>query len=70
MCRIHLSIDRGKGGLTCEEVLLGINEVIGGLVHLYLTVPGLGHVPYTGIAGNHMELRGHVKVIVFWMGCV
>jgi len=47
--------------LTREEVLLGVYEVVGGLVHLNLTLPRLRHVPHSGVAGYHMELKKKKK---------
>lgn len=44
--------------VTCEEVLLCIDEVIRGFVHLDFTLPGLGHVPDTRITADYMELNG------------
>lgn len=45
------------GELTSEEVFLGIDEVVGGLVHLNLTLPWLRHVPHPRVTGYHMELK-------------
>lgn len=44
-------------GLTSEEVFLGIDEVVGGLVHLNLTLPCLRHVPHPRVAGYYMKLK-------------
>lgn len=44
------------GGLTGEEVLLGVDEVVGGLVHLDLTLPRLRHVPHPRVAGYDVKL--------------
>lgn len=43
--------------ITCEEVLLRKNEVVGGFVHLQLALPRLRHVPGAGVAGVDVELR-------------
>lgn len=45
------------GELTCEEVLLGVDEVVCGLVHLDLALPRLGHVPHPRVAGYDVELK-------------
>lgn len=43
--------------LTGEEVLLGIDEVVGGFVHFNLTLPWLRHVPHSGVAGYYVKLQ-------------
>lgn len=52
-------------GLTGEEVLLGVDEVVRGLVHLDLTLPRLGHVPHPGVTGYHMELKQRQSMMTF-----
>lgn len=44
-------------GLTGEKVFLGVDEVVGGLIHLNLTLPRLRHVPHPGVTGYHVELK-------------
>lgn len=46
-----------EDSLTREEVFLSIDKVIGGLVHLNLTLPSLRHVPHPRVAGYHMKLE-------------
>lgn len=45
------------GGLTREEIFLSVDEVVGGLIHLNLTLPGLRHVPHPRVTGYHMKLK-------------
>lgn len=45
------------GELTCEEILLRVDEVVGGLIHLDLTLPRLRHVPHPRVTGYHVELK-------------
>lgn len=51
-------------GLTCKEVFLGIDKVVGGLVHFNLALPGLRHVPYPRVTGYYMKLKQqtHFKI--------
>lgn len=51
------------GGLTSEEVFLGIDEVVGGLIHFNLTLPWLRHVPYPRVAGYHMKLTKEKEIL-------
>lgn len=52
----HGQIKESEILLTSEEAFLGVDEMVRGLVHLNLTLPRLGHVPYPGVAGYHVEL--------------
>lgn len=53
-------------GLTSEEVFLGIDEVVSGLVNLNLTLPWLRHVPHPRVAGYDMKLRKQDTVSCQW----
>lgn len=58
MCQYaHGQIKESEILLTSEEAFLGVDEMVRGLVHLNLTLPRLGHVPYPGVAGYHVELK-------------
>lgn len=46
-----------EDSLTGEKVFLSIDKVIGGLVHLNLTLPRLRHVPHPRVAGYHVKLK-------------
>lgn len=62
MCQYtHGQIKESEILLTSEEAFLGVDEMVRGLVHLNLTLPRLGHVPYPGVAGYHMELKNKKK---------
>lgn len=43
-------------GHTCKEVLLGVDEVVGGFINLDFALPELGHVPHAGVTGVDVEL--------------
>lgn len=45
------------GGLACEEIFLRVDEVVGGLIHLNLTLPRLRHVPHPRVTGYDMKLK-------------
>lgn len=62
MCQYtHGQIKESEILLTSEEAFLGVDEMVCGLVHLNLTLPRLGHVPYPGVAGYHVELKKKKK---------
>lgn len=48
--------------LTCKEVLLGVDEVVRGFVHLNFTLPALGQVPHPGITGIDVKLKTKTMV--------
>lgn len=76
MCQYtHGQIKESEILLTSEEAFLGVDEMVRGLVHLNLTLPRLGHVPYPGVAGYHVELKnkkmGKTKqILTFEAPCV
>lgn len=76
MCQYaHGQIKESETLLTSEEAFLGVDEMVRGLVHLNLTLPRLGHVPYPGVAGYHVELKnkkmGKTKqILTFEAPCV
>lgn len=55
---------RAPALLTCEEILLGVDKVVRGLVDLDLALPRLGHVPHAGVTGDHVELKYKAQVSV------
>lgn len=54
LCHLSCVFDQW---LACEEIFLSVDEVVGGLVHLNLTLPRLRHVPHPRVTGYHMELK-------------
>lgn len=69
----HGQIKESEILLTSEEAFLGVDEMVRGLVYLNLTLPRLGHVPYPGVAGYHVELKkmGKTKqILTFEAPCV